>query len=41
MLMSDSKVRQWCRLFKEGRTNIHDEKRSGWPSVITDDLVET
>ena len=24
-VMSESKVRQWCRLFKEGRTNDHDE----------------
>ena len=39
-VMSDSKVRQWGRLFKEGRTNVHDEERSGRPSVITDDLVE-
>jgi hypothetical protein len=38
-VMSDSKVRQWCRLFKEGRTNVHDEERSGRPSVINDDLV--
>ena len=38
-VMSESKVRQWCRLFKEGRTNVHDE-RSGRPSVIKDDLVE-
>ena len=39
-VMSDSKVRHWCRLFEEGRTNVHDEERSGRPSVITDDLVE-
>ena len=26
-VMSDSEVRQWCRLFKEGRTNVHDEER--------------
>lgn len=39
-IMSDSKVRLWCRLFKEGRTNVHDDKRSGRPSVVTDDLVE-
>jgi len=39
-VMSDSKVRQWCRLFEEGRTNVHDEERRGRPSVITDDLAE-
>jgi len=27
-------------LFKEGRTNVHDEERNGRPSVITDDLME-
>jgi len=36
--MSDSKVRQWC-LFKDGRTYVHDEERSGRSSVITDDLI--
>ena len=38
--MSESKVRQWCRLVKEGRRNVHDEERSGRPSVITGDLME-
>jgi len=33
-------VRKWCRLFKESRYNVHDEKRSGPPSVVTDDLTE-
>lgn len=39
-IMSDSAVRKWCRLFGEGRTNVHDEERSGRPSVVNDDLVE-
>jgi len=38
-VMSESKVRQWCRLFK-GHTNVHDEERSGRLSAITDDLME-
>jgi hypothetical protein len=25
----------------DGRTNIYDEERSGWPSVVSDDLVES
>lgn len=37
--MSEGKVRQWVREFKNGRQNVHDEERSGRPSVITDDLV--
>jgi hypothetical protein len=26
-------------MFKDGRTNVHDEERSGQPSVVSDDLV--
>ncbi|GFU51611.1 histone-lysine N-methyltransferase SETMAR [Trichonephila clavipes] len=37
--MSSSKVRKWVRAFKDGRENVHDEPRSGQPSVIADDLV--
>ncbi|GFY10930.1 HTH_48 domain-containing protein [Trichonephila clavipes] len=37
--MSSSKVRKWVRAFKDGRENVHDEPRSGRPSVITNDLV--
>ncbi|KAG8304852.1 hypothetical protein J6590_084554 [Homalodisca vitripennis] len=33
-------VRKWVRALKDGRTNIHDEERSGRPSVITDDLLQ-
>jgi hypothetical protein len=29
-------VRQWCRMFKDGRTNVHDEDRSGRPSVVSE-----
>jgi hypothetical protein len=24
-----------------GRTNVHDEEQSGWPSVVHDDLVQS
>jgi hypothetical protein len=27
--MSEGTVRQWCRMFRNGRTNVHDEERSG------------
>ena len=27
-------------MFKEGRKNVHEEERSGRPSVIRDDLME-
>jgi len=39
-VMGEGKVRQWCREFKSGRTNVHDEERRGRPSVQTDDLVQ-
>jgi hypothetical protein len=37
--MSDGMVRKWAREFNEGRENVHDEARSGQPSVVNDDLV--
>ena len=27
------------RLFNEQRENVHDDPRSGWPSVVNEDLV--
>jgi len=37
--MSDGMVRKWVRMFNEGRENVHDEMRSGLPSLVNDDLV--
>ncbi|GFU26070.1 histone-lysine N-methyltransferase SETMAR [Trichonephila clavipes] len=37
--MSDSMVRRWVRQFNEGRSEVHDEERSGRPSLITEELV--
>jgi len=37
--MSDGKVRKWVRMFNGGRENMHDEARSGRPSLVNDDLV--
>jgi hypothetical protein len=28
-------------MFKDGRTNVHDEDQSGQPSVVSDDLVQS
>lgn len=39
-VMSEGVVREWVRSFKGGRTNIHDEDRSGRPSVVTNELVQ-
>jgi len=33
-------VTKWCREFSEGRTDVHDEQRSGRPSSISDDLLQ-
>ena len=38
-VMSEGGVRQWCIMFKNGRTNVHDEERSGRPTIVTDELV--
>ncbi len=32
-------VWKWCKRF-EGRTDIHDEERSGRPSIISKELVD-
>jgi hypothetical protein len=39
-IMSDGIIRQWCRMFKDGRTNVHDEEQSSRPSVVSDVLVQ-
>jgi hypothetical protein len=40
-IMSEVTVRQWYRLFKDGLTDVHDEERSDWPSLVRDDLVQS
>jgi len=37
--MSDGMVRKWVRMFNGGRENVHDEARSGRPSLVNDGLV--
>jgi hypothetical protein len=38
--MSDGMVRRWCRMFSEGRTNVHDDDRSDRQSLVTTDLLD-
>ncbi|GBL94311.1 hypothetical protein AVEN_16827-1 [Araneus ventricosus] len=38
--MSDGVVREWCRKFKGGRTDVHDEERQGCKYVATEHLVQ-
>ncbi|GBN08660.1 hypothetical protein AVEN_257549-1 [Araneus ventricosus] len=38
-VMTDRMVRKWVRQFNDGCTNVHDEARSGRPSVVNVGLV--
>jgi transposase len=40
IVMNQKNVAKWCREFSKGRTDVHDEQRSGRPSVISDDLLQ-
>ncbi|GBL71410.1 hypothetical protein AVEN_143506-1 [Araneus ventricosus] len=37
--MSEGMVRKWVRMLNEGRKNVHDEERSGRPTLTTEELV--
>lgn len=39
-MMNRTSVFKWCKNFKDGRTSVHDDQRSGRPSIATDELVE-
>jgi len=36
--MNRQNLTKWCREFSERRTDVHDEQRSGRPSLISDYL---
>jgi len=38
--MSDSCVTEWCRKFRDGRTDVHDEGGQGRHSIVTDELIQ-
>ena len=38
--MNRQNVTKWCREFAEGKTDVHDEKRSGRPSLISGDPLQ-
>jgi hypothetical protein len=38
-VMNRQNVTKWCCEFSEGRTDVHDEQRSGTPYLISDDLA--
>jgi hypothetical protein len=35
-VMSEGTVRQWCRMFEDGRTNVHDEERSSRVAICSE-----
>ena len=39
-VMNRQNVTKRCREFSEGRTDVHDEQRSGRPSLISDDFLQ-
>jgi hypothetical protein len=39
--MNEGTVRHWCRMFKDERTDVHNEEQSGQPSIVSDDLVRS
>ncbi|GBM73825.1 hypothetical protein AVEN_75252-1 [Araneus ventricosus] len=39
-VMTDGMVGKWVRQFSDGRTNVHDEARSGRPSVVNDGWLQ-
>jgi hypothetical protein len=40
-VMSEGTVKQWCRMFKDRQTKVHDEEWSVRPSVVSDDFVQS
>jgi transposase-like protein len=40
-VMSEGIIRQWRRMFKDGRTNVRAKGRSGQPSVVSDEMVRS
>jgi hypothetical protein len=37
--MSDSCIREWCRKFRDGHIDVHDEGQE-WHSIVNDKLVQ-
>ncbi|GFY26741.1 HTH_48 domain-containing protein [Trichonephila clavipes] len=38
-VMNESSIRKWCIPFKNSRTNVRYEEKSGRPRIVTDELV--
>jgi transposase len=35
-VISEETVRQWCRMFKDGRINVHNEEQGGRPAIYSE-----
>jgi hypothetical protein len=35
-VMSEGTVRQWCGMFKDGWTDVHDEEQIGRPAICSE-----
>jgi hypothetical protein len=38
-VMSEGTIRQWCTMFRDKQTNVHNEEQSVQPPAMSDDLV--
>jgi hypothetical protein len=38
-ILNDSCVREWCRKFRDERTDVHDEGGQVRHSIVTDELI--
>jgi len=38
--MNRQKVAKWCHEFNAGKTDVLDERRTGRPSLINNDLIK-
>jgi hypothetical protein len=36
IVSSEGTARQWCRMFKDGQTNVHDEELSGRSAICSE-----
>ena len=39
-VLSDSFVREWCRKFRDGHTDVHDESPQERHTIVTDELIQ-
>jgi F420-0:gamma-glutamyl ligase-like protein len=40
VVMNRQSMAKWCREFEAGRSDVHDEIRSGRPFVVTDEMIQ-